>query len=118
MNILENFEASKILLFILQHIGQPLYPRQTYFYLLIVQDPFVTRIRRDQKISRIEFVANTGGLLGLCTGFSFVTFCEIIYQVNPWKDVKSINSLQGVEMDPSVYSSTNKKSYLPENFQS
>ena len=29
----------------------------------------------------IEFVANTGGLLGLCTGFSFVTFFEIIYQV-------------------------------------
>ena len=45
------------------------------------QDPFVTRILRDQKVSRIEFVANTGGLLGLCTGFSFVTFCEIIYQV-------------------------------------
>ena len=46
------------------------------------QDPFVTRLLRDQKVSRIEFVANTGGLLGLCTGFSFVTFCEIIYQVS------------------------------------
>ena len=41
----------------------------------------MTRILRDQKVSRIEFVANTGGLLGLCTGFSFVTFCEIMYQV-------------------------------------
>ena len=48
---------------------------------MLRQDPFVTRILRDEKKSRIEFVANTGGLLGLCTGFSFITFCEIIYQV-------------------------------------
>ena len=51
----------------------------------LAQDPFVSRILRDQKVSRIQFVANTGGLLGLCTGFSLVTFCEIIYQVRPDK---------------------------------
>lgn len=39
----------------------------------------VTRIKRDQKIPIIGFVANTGGLLGLCMGFSLVSAFEIIY---------------------------------------
>jgi len=39
----------------------------------------VTRIKRDQKIPLIGFVANTGGLLGLCMGFSLVSAFEIIY---------------------------------------
>ena len=37
-----------------------------------IKDPVVTRIKRDQKIPIIGFVANTGGLLGLCMGFSLV----------------------------------------------
>jgi len=43
------------------------------------QDPVVTRIKRDQKIPLIGFVANTGGLLGLCMGFSLVSAFEIVY---------------------------------------
>ncbi len=39
----------------------------------------VTRIKRDQKIPLIGFVANTGGLLGLCMGFSLVSAFEIVY---------------------------------------
>ena len=39
----------------------------------------VTRIKRDQKIPIIGFVANTGGLLGLCMGFSLVSAFEIVY---------------------------------------
>jgi hypothetical protein len=35
------------------------------------QEPVVTRILRDQKIPVISFVANTGGLLGLCMGFRY-----------------------------------------------
>ncbi len=31
----------------------------------------MTRILRDQKIPVISFVANTGGLLGLCMGFRY-----------------------------------------------
>ena len=34
---------------------------------------------RDQKIPVIAFVANTGGLLGLCMGFSLVSVFEILY---------------------------------------
>jgi hypothetical protein len=44
-----------------------------------IKDPVVTRIKRDQKIPLIGFVANTGGLLGLCMGFSLVSVAEIIY---------------------------------------
>ena len=44
-----------------------------------IKDPVVTRILRDQKIPIIAFVANTGGLLGLCMGFSLVSLFEIVY---------------------------------------
>ncbi len=44
-----------------------------------IKDPVVTRIKRDQKIPLIGFVANTGGLLGLCMGFSLVSAFEIVY---------------------------------------
>ena len=43
------------------------------------QDPVVTRIIRDEKIPIISFVANTGGLLGLCMGFSLVSVFEIMF---------------------------------------
>ena len=43
------------------------------------QDPVVTRIMRDEKIPIISFVANTGGLLGLCMGFSLVSVFEIMF---------------------------------------
>ena len=36
---------------------------------------------RDQKIPIIAFVANTGGLLGLCMGFSLVSVFEILYHL-------------------------------------
>ena len=47
--------------------------------MLPFQDPVVTTIMRDQKIPVIAFVANTGGLLGLCMGFSLVSVFEILY---------------------------------------
>jgi hypothetical protein len=46
---------------------------------IYIKDPVVTRIQRDQKIPVISFVANTGGLLGLCMGFSLVSLFEVIY---------------------------------------
>jgi len=48
---------------------------------IYIKEPVVTRILRDQKIPIISFVANTGGLLGLCMGFSLVSLFEIIYHV-------------------------------------
>ena len=46
-----------------------------------IKDPVVTRIMRDQKSPIIAFVANTGGLLGLCMGFSLVSLFEIFYHL-------------------------------------
>ena len=46
-----------------------------------IKDPVVTRILRDQKIPIIAFVANTGGLLGLCMGFSLVSVFEVLYHL-------------------------------------
>ncbi len=46
-----------------------------------IKDPVVTSIQRDQKIPIIGFVANTGGLLGLCMGFSLVSVFELLYHM-------------------------------------
>jgi hypothetical protein len=37
-----------------------------------VKDSFATHIVRDERMTRTSFVANVGGLLGLCMGFSLV----------------------------------------------
>jgi len=39
----------------------------------------VTRIVRDERIPVIWFVANCGGILGLCMGFSIVTVFEVLH---------------------------------------
>ena len=38
-------------------------------------------IRRDQKIPVIWFVANVGGILGLCMGCSLVTVFEVLHHI-------------------------------------
>ncbi|XP_023348545.1 uncharacterized protein LOC111717271 [Eurytemora carolleeae] len=44
-----------------------------------IKKPVVTKIKRDQKIPVIWFVANSGGILGLCMGFSMVTVFELVH---------------------------------------
>ena len=46
---------------------------------IYIKEPVVTRIWRDEKIPVIHFVAYTGGLLGLCMGFSLMSLFEIVY---------------------------------------
>jgi hypothetical protein len=46
-----------------------------------VKDPAVTLIKRDQKIPLIWFVANVGGIMGLCMGCSLVTLFEVGHHV-------------------------------------
>ena len=48
---------------------------------VFIKDSTVTRILRDEKLPVIWFMANIGGLLGLCTGFSFISFFEIVYHI-------------------------------------
>ena len=43
------------------------------------RDPYYTNIVKDVSMTMSSFIGNTGGLLGLCTGMSLVSFFEIFY---------------------------------------
>ena len=49
--------------------------------MFYIQKPFVSIYNRDQAMSYLQLVANMGGLLGLCMGFSVVSIAEIIYHL-------------------------------------
>ena len=44
---------------------------------------------REQKLQLIQFMAQVGGLMGLCTGFSLISGIEILYWLL-FKFVKNI----------------------------
>ena len=46
---------------------------------VMIQSPYVTTIKRDIAMTFTSYIANTGGLLGLCIGFSFISGIEIIF---------------------------------------
>ena len=46
---------------------------------VMIQSPYATKIKRDVAMTLTNYVGNTGGLLGLCLGFSFISFIEIIF---------------------------------------
>ena len=48
---------------------------------VMVQSPYVTKIKRDVAMSFVTFVANSGGLLGLCIGFRFISAVELLYWI-------------------------------------
>ena len=48
---------------------------------VMVQSPYVTKIKRDVAMSFVTFVANSGGLLGLYIGFSFISAVELVYWI-------------------------------------
>ena len=46
---------------------------------VIMQSPYATKIKRDLAMTMTDYIANTGGLLGLCLGFSFISGIEILF---------------------------------------
>ena len=46
---------------------------------IFLRDPFYVKIERELRISPLEFVSNIGGLMGLFTGFSFISLIELLY---------------------------------------
>ena len=46
---------------------------------IMMQSPYVTKIRNDVAMSLTTYIANSGGLLGLCIGFSFMSGIEIVF---------------------------------------
>lgn len=74
-----------------------------------IGEPFMTVFLTDEAMSRITFVANMGGLLGLCMGFSLVSIMEIVYQlmISPfisWAEQK-IGSKPSTENKPFLLES-------------
>ena len=49
-----------------------------------IENPYVKKVARQEKIAFSSFVANIGGLLGLFLGFSFISFIEILYLLFLW----------------------------------
>ena len=48
---------------------------------IYLKEPYYTNIIRDRQITFITFVGNTGGLVGLCLGLSFISLFEGIYHI-------------------------------------
>ena len=72
---LQNYNESRELFELLHK-----YAKENLLWLNVyVKDSFATRIIRDERMTRTSFVANVGGLLGLCMGFSLVSVAEILY---------------------------------------
>ena len=46
---------------------------------IFMKESYTKRFRKTEKMSRISYIASSGGLLGLCMGFSFVSLAEILY---------------------------------------
>jgi hypothetical protein len=58
------------------------YSRENLAMLRVLfKDPFYMLIKRDEQMSVISFLGNTGGLLGLCMGMSLVSIFEIVYHL-------------------------------------
>ena len=49
--------------------------------VLFIQKPFVVSYLHDPVMSYLQLVANMGGLMGLCMGFSIVSVAEIFYHL-------------------------------------
>ena len=48
---------------------------------IMIQSPYFTKIRRDVAMTFTTYIANSGGLLGLCLGFSFMSAIEIMFSL-------------------------------------
>ena len=46
-----------------------------------VAEPYVTIYEKDVVITPTTLIANIGGLMGLCMGFSLISLAEIIYYI-------------------------------------
>jgi len=56
------------------------YAKTNFAYVTVfIKDPYYTLIKRDEQMSLISFLGNTGGLLSLCLGLSLVSIFEIFY---------------------------------------
>ena len=62
--------------FIFQYARDNVASTRIYF-----KEPFYTGYKRDQAMTFVNFIANAGGLVGLCMGLSFVSVVEVFYHL-------------------------------------
>ena len=56
------------------------YARDNLAYInVMIQSPYVTKIKKDEAMTFTNYIANAGGLLGLCLGFSFISCIEMFF---------------------------------------
>jgi hypothetical protein len=68
------FDDQKLMKFLIQ------YSKDNFAVAKIfIRDSFYTKIVRDEEISLVTFLGDTGGLLGLFLGVSLISFLEIFY---------------------------------------
>ena len=53
--------------------------RKASDFALLSQDSYVKRFIKNEKSTLIAYLAEAGGLLGLCMGFSVISVAEIFY---------------------------------------
>ena len=71
---LDNFDDDKMSKFLDE------YARKNIAVLKIfLKDPYYTNVIRDRQITLTNFIGNTGGLVGLCLGLSFISIFEAMY---------------------------------------
>ena len=64
---------------------------------IFLRNSFYTKIKKDVQISFVDFVSNTGGLLGLCLGLSIISIFEFIYHCFKCVSKKYVNLNQNLE---------------------
>ena len=71
--------------------------------VVFIQKPFVVSYLHDQVMSYLQLVANMGGLMGLCMGFSVVSLAEIVYHVvlNPLLEHFSKSGRERNKIEPA-----------------
>ena len=56
------------------------YTRENIAYIkFFIEEPFYTKSSRDVGLTGMAFVGNTGGLISLCLGLSFISVFEMLY---------------------------------------
>ena len=48
---------------------------------IFIKDPYYTRYIKSEQLTFLSFIANAGGLIGLCMGMSFISIFEIVYHL-------------------------------------
>ena len=72
-------------------------------------------IIREEKITLIQFIGSTGGLLGLFLGFSVVSLVEIFYMIFLWLSNKVTQHSSSFNMDKDVVSQNSQNNYDAKN---